>query len=69
MSEIIKHNGKETFSILVVDDELGIQDFLQRALSKSYALVEVAGSAELFRIFGLNQDEEILDAFIQVVHP
>lgn len=46
MSEIIKHNGKGTFSILVVDDELGIQDFLQRALSKTYALVEVAGSAE-----------------------
>jgi len=46
MNERIKHNGKGTFSILVVDDELGIQNFLQRALSKTYALVEVAGSAE-----------------------
>ncbi|MFT7413635.1 MAG: DNA-binding NtrC family response regulator [Methylophagaceae bacterium] len=46
MNEKIKHHGKGTFSILVVDDELGIQNFLQRALSKTYALVEVAGSAE-----------------------
>lgn len=46
MSEIIKHNGNETFSILIVDDERGIQDFLHQALSKVYTLVEVAGSAE-----------------------
>ncbi|NQY26958.1 MAG: sigma-54-dependent Fis family transcriptional regulator [Piscirickettsiaceae bacterium] len=46
MSEIIKHNGKEAFSILIVDDELGIQDFLQRSLRKIYTLVEVAGTAE-----------------------
>ncbi|MFQ5757175.1 MAG: sigma-54-dependent transcriptional regulator [Acidiferrobacterales bacterium] len=33
-------------SILVVDDEPGIRDFLQRALSKRYGLVEVAEDAE-----------------------
>ncbi|NQZ54186.1 MAG: sigma-54-dependent Fis family transcriptional regulator [Piscirickettsiaceae bacterium] len=46
MNEINKYNGKEKFSILIVDDELGIQDFLHRALSKIYTVVEVAGSAE-----------------------
>jgi PAS domain S-box-containing protein len=29
----------------------------------------VAGSDELFRIFGLNKDEATLEAFIEVVHP
>jgi two-component system NtrC family response regulator len=33
-------------SILVVDDEIGIRNFLQRALAKEYGLVEVADSAE-----------------------
>lgn len=33
-------------SILVVDDEAGIRNFLQRALVKQYGLVEVADSAE-----------------------
>lgn len=33
-------------SILVVDDEAGIRNFLQRALAKQYGLVEVAESAE-----------------------
>lgn len=33
-------------SILVVDDEPGIRDFLQRALSRRYGLVDVADSAE-----------------------
>ena len=33
-------------SILVVDDEIGIRNFLQRALAKEYGLVEVAESAE-----------------------
>lgn len=35
-----------TTSILVVDDEPGMRSFLQRALSKHYAMVEVAGSVE-----------------------
>jgi PAS domain S-box-containing protein len=30
---------------------------------------EITGSDELFRIFGLNQDEATLDAFVEVVHP
>lgn len=46
MREKNKPKGKEAFSILIVDDELGIQDFLKRALDKSYGLVEVASSAE-----------------------
>lgn len=33
-------------SILVVDDEPGIRDFLQRGLAKRYGLVEVADNAE-----------------------
>ncbi len=41
-----KVEGKVSFSILVVDDEAGIRDFLQRALAKTYSLVEVASSAE-----------------------
>lgn len=46
MSKIIKTDGKEALAILIVDDELGIQDFLQRALSKTYGLVETASSVE-----------------------
>ncbi len=46
MRGISKPEGKEAFSILVVDDEPGIRDFLQRALSKIYGVVEVANSAE-----------------------
>ncbi len=42
----VAKGGKKAFSILVVDDEPGIRDFLQRSLSKSYSQVEVAGSAE-----------------------
>jgi len=34
-------------SILIVDDEVGIRNFLQRALAKEYGLVEVADSAEM----------------------
>ncbi|MCZ4282552.1 sigma-54 dependent transcriptional regulator [Kiloniella laminariae] len=41
-----KAESKTSFSILVVDDETGIRDFLQRALGKTYSLVEVAASAE-----------------------
>jgi DNA-binding NtrC family response regulator len=37
---------RHSFSILIVDDEPGIRDFLQRALSKAYSLVECASSAE-----------------------
>ncbi len=39
-------NGRLALSILVVDDEPGISDFLKRALSKEYGLVETAASAE-----------------------
>jgi DNA-binding NtrC family response regulator len=46
ITEIIKPDSKKALSILIVDDEPGIQDFLQRALSKTYALVETAGSVE-----------------------
>ncbi len=46
MRGLKKANGKKAFSILVVDDEPGIQEFLQRALSKTYGLVEIASSAE-----------------------
>jgi len=46
MRTITKPDGRKAFSILIVDDELGIQDFLKRALTKVYALVEVASSAE-----------------------
>ncbi len=38
--------GRQTLSILIVDDEPGIYEFLQRALSKVYSLVDVAASAE-----------------------
>lgn len=37
---------RSTTSILVVDDEPGMRSFLQRALAKHYAMVEVAGSIE-----------------------
>ena len=46
MRVITKPDVKEAFSILIVDDEPGIQDFLKRALTKVYGLVEVASSAE-----------------------
>lgn len=46
MRKIEKLEGKKAFSILIVDDEPGIQEFLKRALSKIYGLVEVASSAE-----------------------
>lgn len=46
MTETIQRTDKEACSILIVDDETGIQDFLQRALSKVYDVVEVAGSVE-----------------------
>ena len=36
----------QALSVLIVDDEPGIREFLQRALAKEYSLVEVAGSAE-----------------------
>ncbi len=39
-------NWRRQASILVVDDEAGIRNFLQRALGKEYGLVEVADSAE-----------------------
>jgi len=39
-------NLRRRASILVVDDEAGIRNFLQRALGKEYGLVEVADSAE-----------------------
>lgn len=39
-------NNKQAFSILVVDDEPGIRDFLSRALEKHYAPVLTAESAE-----------------------
>ncbi|WP_207061530.1 sigma-54 dependent transcriptional regulator [Motiliproteus sp. SC1-56] len=38
--------GRQALSVLVVDDEPGIRDFLQRALAKEYGLVETAASAE-----------------------
>ena len=37
---------KRQVSILIVDDEPGIRNFLHRALAKEYGLVEVADSAE-----------------------
>jgi DNA-binding NtrC family response regulator len=46
MTNIVKKVEKEACSILIVDDETGIQDFLQRALSKLYDLVEVASSVD-----------------------
>lgn len=46
MRTIIKPDGKKAFSILIVDDEPGIQEFLKRALTKVYGLIEVASSAE-----------------------
>ncbi len=52
-SPVAKHGGHDPqadpnrpTSVLVVDDEPGIRDFLQRALSKRYGLVEVAEDAE-----------------------
>ncbi len=38
--------NRQALSILIVDDEPGIREFLQRALSKEYSLVESVGSAE-----------------------
>jgi two-component system NtrC family response regulator len=42
----LDNESKRRASILVVDDESGIRNFLQRALVKEYGLVEVADSAE-----------------------
>ncbi|MCW9053838.1 MAG: sigma-54 dependent transcriptional regulator [Motiliproteus sp.] len=39
-------SGRQALSILIVDDEPGISDFLHRALGKEYGLVETATSAE-----------------------
>ena len=39
-------SSRQAFSILIVDDEPGIREFLQRALAKEYSLVESVGSAE-----------------------
>ncbi|MEH6651086.1 MAG: sigma-54 dependent transcriptional regulator [Motiliproteus sp.] len=38
--------NRQALSILIVDDEPGIREFLQRALAKEYSLVESVGSAE-----------------------
>jgi len=38
--------AKRRTSLLIVDDEPGIRNFLQRALAKDYGLVEVADSAD-----------------------
>ncbi len=38
--------GRQALSVLIVDDEPGIRDFLERALAKEYGLVETAGSVE-----------------------
>ncbi|MEH6469784.1 MAG: sigma-54 dependent transcriptional regulator [Halopseudomonas sp.] len=38
--------GRQNLSVLIVDDEPGIREFLQRALAKEYSLVEAVGSAE-----------------------
>ncbi|WP_421870017.1 sigma-54-dependent transcriptional regulator [Motiliproteus sp.] len=38
--------GRQALSILIVDDEQGIREFLQKALAKEYSLVEAVGSAE-----------------------
>jgi DNA-binding NtrC family response regulator len=46
MRTIAKSDEKKAFSILIVDDELGIQEFLKRALTKIYGYVEVASTAE-----------------------
>jgi len=46
-ASVRKHQqGRQSLSILIVDDEPGIRDFLQRALAKEYSLVEAVGSAE-----------------------
>lgn len=45
-SRRIDHSVKRQVSIIVVDDEPGIRNFLQRALAKEYGLVEVADTAE-----------------------
>ncbi len=37
--------GKASFSVLIVDDEPGIRDFLERALRKKYAVVDVASDS------------------------
>lgn len=38
--------GTPAVSVLIVDDEAGMRSFLQKALGKRFALVEVAGSVE-----------------------
>jgi len=45
-TEALNSKARLALSVLVVDDEPGIRDFLQRALSKEYGLVETATSAE-----------------------
>ncbi|WP_246479990.1 sigma-54-dependent transcriptional regulator [Motiliproteus sediminis] len=45
-SGALSTKARQALSVLVVDDEPGIRDFLQRALSKEYGLVETASSAE-----------------------
>ncbi|WP_082130401.1 sigma-54-dependent transcriptional regulator [Kiloniella spongiae] len=41
-----KDEDKATYSVLIVDDEAGIRDFLERSLQKTYSHVVVAASAE-----------------------
>jgi len=45
-SEVSSGPCLHPFSILIVDDEVGICDFLQRALSKHYSFVAVAHSSD-----------------------
>ncbi len=48
------------FSILIVDDEMGICDFLYRALSRHYSLVEVAHSVEQAELRRCQQHFDLL---------
>jgi len=41
-----KDEGNATYSVLIVDDEAGIRDFLEKSLQKIYSHVAVASSAE-----------------------
>ena len=47
MDKSARQLQKPAVSVLIVDDEPGMRGFLQKALSKRFALVEVADSVEI----------------------
>ncbi len=61
MSELSSRlSSKQAYSILIVDDEPGIRDFLTRALEREYTVVVAAESAEQAEILRYQQHFDLL---------